>query len=70
MEGLGSAIDDVQKGYEGVMKLMGTVEGAHSIVKPAQDLIALGVKLEKKQSKALQSPPAQGVPSASAADLV
>lgn len=70
LEGLGSAIDDVQKGYEGVMKLMGTVEGAHSIVKPAQDLIALGVKLEKKQSKALQSPPAQGVPSAGAADLV
>lgn len=69
MEGLGNAIDDVRKGYEEIMKLMGRVDGAQSLVKPAQDLIALGVKLQKP-AKALAEPPAQGGATAGPADLV
>lgn len=69
MEGLGNAIEDVRKGYEGMMKLMGRVDGAQSLVKPAQDLIALGVRLQKP-AKALTEAPAQDGASADSADLV
>lgn len=51
MEALGASLDDAQKKYNDAMGLLVQRKGKHGIVKPAQDLIALGIKISKSKSK-------------------
>ena len=53
LETLGSSIEKSGAEFEKVMALVGRRDGAHSFVKPAQDLVALGVKMERTRSKAM-----------------
>lgn len=53
LEALGAAMRRSQEEYEKVMALVGQREGAHSFVKPAQDLVALGIRMEKARARAL-----------------
>lgn len=53
LESLGSSIKVASDNYEKVMGLLGARDGAHSIVKPAKDLISLGIKASKVKSKSL-----------------
>lgn len=56
MESLGASIRSSSDHYEKAMGLLGCREGAHSIVKPARDLMDIGVKASKIKSKALSQP--------------
>ncbi len=55
LEDMGAALKKASDHYEKMMGLLGKREGALSIVKPAEDLIALGVKLDNAKSR-LQRP--------------
>lgn len=56
MESLGASIRSSSDHYEKAMGLLGCREGVHSIVKPARDLMDIGVKASKIKSKALSQP--------------
>lgn len=53
METLGASLRKSQEEYEKVMALVGQRDGAHSFVKPAQDLVALGIRMDKARARAL-----------------
>lgn len=53
MEDLGKSLESARGQYEKAMGLIGCRDGAHSFVKPAQDLVGLGIKLQKAKSDAL-----------------
>ena len=53
LETLGTSMRKAQDEYDKVMGLVGQREGAHSFVKPAQDLVALGIRIDKARAKAL-----------------
>lgn len=62
LEGLGGSLRKTQEEYEKVMALVGCREGALSIVKPARDLVALGIKLDKARAKSLAAAEAADAP--------
>lgn len=53
LESLGSSLDKAHAEYEKVLGLVGQREGAQSFVKPAKDLVALGIKMDKARARAL-----------------
>lgn len=59
LEGLGDNLRKTQNEYENVMALVGCREGKRSFVKPAQDLVALGIKLDKTRAKSLAVAPTE-----------
>ncbi len=53
-EDLGSSIGKASGQYEKVMGLIGERDGKQNIIKPANELVKLGVRLEKAKSSALK----------------
>lgn len=53
MEKLGESLKVSSEQYEKAMGLLGKRDGVHSIVKPAKDLIEIGIKASKIKSKLL-----------------
>lgn len=53
MEKLGESLKVSSEQYEKAMGLLGKRDGVHSIVKPAKDLIEIGIKVSKIKSKLL-----------------
>ncbi|MBR0057264.1 MAG: DNA recombination protein RmuC [Kiritimatiellae bacterium] len=62
LEALGLSLRRAQEEYEKVMALVGRRDGAHSFVKPAQDLVALGIKMDKAKAKSLAAQPPDAAP--------
>ncbi len=56
-EDLGGALNKAKDQYEKVMGLVGRRDGKQNIIKPANELVKLGVRLEKAKSAALKENP-------------
>lgn len=56
LDELGKSLNTAQLSYEKVMGLMGKRDGQHSITKPAEDLIKLGIKLKQPNQRLLRQP--------------
>lgn len=53
LESLGNYLGKTQEEFEKVMALVGRRDGKHSFVKPAQELVKLGIRIDKARSKAI-----------------